>query len=37
VGLAKQGLGERGPYWWDDPEDVRLERAQEALRRLEAL
>lgn len=37
VGLAKQGLGERGPYWWDDPENVRLARAQDALRQLDAL
>jgi len=37
VGLAKHGLGERGPYWWDDPADVRLTRAQEALRQLDAL
>ena len=37
VGLAKHGLGERGPYWWNDPEDVRLARAQEALRQLDAL
>ncbi len=37
VGLAKHGLGERGPYWWDDPEEVRLARAQEALRLLDAL
>jgi hypothetical protein len=37
VGLAKHGLGERGPYWWDDPEDVRLARAHEALRQLDAL
>ncbi|WP_150308232.1 biopolymer transporter Tol [Planctomonas psychrotolerans] len=37
VGLAKHGLGERGPYWWEDPADVRLERAREALRQLDAL
>jgi len=37
VGLAKHGLGERGPRWWDEPEDARLERAREALRALDAL
>jgi hypothetical protein len=37
VGLAKHGLGERGPYWWDDAEAERLRRAQEALQRLDAL
>ncbi|RIJ53036.1 biopolymer transporter Tol [Clavibacter lycopersici] len=37
VGLAKHGLGERGPRWWDEPEDDRLERAREALRALDAL
>ena len=37
VGLAKNGLGERGPYWWDEPEQERLDRAREALRRLDAL
>jgi hypothetical protein len=37
VGLAKGGLGERGPYWWDAPEHERLDRAREALRRLDAL
>lgn len=37
VGLAKHGLGERGPYWWDEPEAARLARAEEALRALEAL
>jgi hypothetical protein len=34
VGLAKHGLGERGPYWWDEQQSVRLERANEALRQL---
>jgi hypothetical protein len=34
VGLAKHGLGERGPYWWDEPEPDRLARAREALRDL---
>ncbi|THG31684.1 biopolymer transporter Tol [Naasia lichenicola] len=37
VGLAKHGLGERGPYWWDEPEADRAERAREALRRLDEL
>ena len=37
VGLAKAGLGERGPYWWDEPEAARLARARDALRELEAL
>jgi hypothetical protein len=37
VGLAKHGLGERGPRWWDEPEDARLERARQALRELDAL
>lgn len=37
VGLAKAGLGERGPRWWDGPEDARLARAHDALRELEAL
>ena len=37
VGLAKHGLGERGPYWWDDPEADRIARATEALQKLDAL
>lgn len=37
VGLAKHGLGERGPKWWDEPEADRLRRAQEALDELERL
>lgn len=37
VDLAKHGLGERGPVWWDDPEADRLERARAALRELDAL
>ncbi|SMH42194.1 hypothetical protein SAMN06295885_1916 [Rathayibacter oskolensis] len=37
VGLAKHGLGERGPAWWDEPERDRLDRARSALRDLEAL
>jgi hypothetical protein len=35
--LAKHGLGERGPYWWDEPEADRLARAKNALRELDAL
>ncbi|GAB2698322.1 hypothetical protein BKA24_000909 [Microbacterium marinum] len=35
VGLAKHGLGERGPYWWDEAEADRLARAEAALRELE--
>lgn len=35
VGLAKHGLGERGPEWWDEPEPARLERAHDALRELD--
>lgn len=31
VGLAKHGLGERGPAWWDEPEPGRLRRARQAL------
>lgn len=31
VGLAKHGLGERGPAWWDEPEADRLGRATRAL------
>ena len=37
VGLAKLGLGERGPYWWDEPEESRIARAHDALRDLAAL
>jgi hypothetical protein len=37
TGLAKHGLGERGPYWWDSPEQDRLARATEALKQLDAL
>jgi hypothetical protein len=35
--LAKHGLGERGPYWWDEPEADRLARARDVLRQLAAL
>ena len=37
VNLAKHGLGERGPYWWDEPEADRIARAREALRELDEL
>jgi hypothetical protein len=37
VGLAKHGLGERGPYWWDHPEPERVERARQALLQLDVL
>lgn len=30
VGLAKAGLGERGPKWWDDEVDARVARARAA-------
>lgn len=34
VQLAKTGLGERGPYWWEVDEADRLAQAHDALRRL---
>ncbi|MBO0595854.1 biopolymer transporter Tol [Nesterenkonia sp. E16_7] len=37
VGLAKTGLGERGPYWWELPEAQRIAAAEEALAELDAL
>lgn len=37
VGLAKHGLGERGPRWWEEPLDARLARAQAALAELDEL
>jgi hypothetical protein len=37
VDLAKNGLGERGPYWWDSPEQERIDRAKRILRELDAL
>ena len=37
TGLAKHGLGERGPYWWDSPEQDRIDRANDALRELDEL
>ena len=36
VGIAKHGLGERGPKWWDEPLEARIERAREALGELDA-
>ena len=35
VQLAKTGLGERGPAWWDQDEDERRARWEAALRGLE--
>lgn len=37
VTLAKHGLGERGPKWWEEPVPDRLARAQAALRELDDL
>lgn len=37
VGLAKHGLGERGPRWWESEPDDRVARAREALEQLEQL
>ncbi|MHA7175015.1 biopolymer transporter Tol [Arthrobacter monumenti] len=37
VNLAKHGLGERGPYWWDTPEAQRLKQALNALHQLDAM
>lgn len=37
VGLAKGGLGERGPKWWDEREADRIARAERALADLDAL
>jgi hypothetical protein len=37
TGIAKHGLGERGPYWWDSPEQERIDRANEAPKELDAL
>lgn len=38
TGLAKHGLGERGkPEWWNDTEDGRRERWQNALAQLKKL
>ena len=37
VDLAKHGLGERGPRWWEDDPDARVARARDALAELDAL
>ena len=37
VGLAKHGLGERGPRWWDRDERDRLAQARDAIRQLDAM
>ena len=36
VQLAKTGLGERGPAWWDQDDDERRARWETALRDLDA-
>jgi hypothetical protein len=35
VQLAKTGLGERGPAWWEQDDDARRARWESALRALE--
>jgi hypothetical protein len=35
VGLAKRGLGERGPRWWEEPVADRRRRAADALQTLD--
>lgn len=37
VDLAKRGLGERGRPWWEQDEDERRQRWEDALERLDAL
>lgn len=37
VDVAKHGLGERGPYWWDDAEADRIARARLALEELDRM
>ncbi|CAN3701718.1 hypothetical protein MMX123_01713 [Microbacterium sp. MM2322] len=37
VGLAKTGLGERGPRWWDEEVDARIGRAADAVEELDGL
>ena len=37
VDLAKHGLGERGPKWWESDERERLARARDAIADLDAL
>ncbi|OII39501.1 biopolymer transporter Tol [Curtobacterium sp. MMLR14_010] len=36
-GLAKHGLGERGPAWWERPEADRIADAERARAELDAL
>lgn len=36
-GLAKHGLGERGPAWWERPEADRVADAERAAAQLDAL
>lgn len=36
-GLAKHGLGERGPVWWERPEADRVADAERARAELDAL
>jgi hypothetical protein len=36
-GLAKHGLGERGPVWWERPEVDRVADAEQAVADLDAL
>ncbi|WP_144713128.1 biopolymer transporter Tol [Curtobacterium pusillum] len=36
-GLAKHGLGERGPEWWERPEADRIADARRAVAELDAL
>jgi hypothetical protein len=36
VQLAKTGLGERGPAWWEQDDDARRARWEQALRDLDA-
>lgn len=35
VGIAKHGLGERGPKWWESEVDDRIARARSALDQLD--
>lgn len=37
VGLAKLGLGERGPYWWDAAQADRIAQAEHTLAELDDL
>jgi len=37
VDLAKHGLGERGPKWWEEQPSDRIRRAREALDRLDEM